>query len=104
MKRYKNRKSTWRNQLEITVSAKVNIVKLLQLVLPYLVAKRRYAELLLDTIKWVDAQPHRGRFSKGQPYSELPAFWEHVDAMAVERDSLIEPIHTNRTANIILSW
>lgn len=104
VKRYKNRKSTWRNQLEITVASKVDIAKLLHLVLPYLVAKRQYAVLFLDTISWVSAQPRRGRFSKGRNYTEAPEFWEHIVAMAHERDALVEPKHTKRTASAVLKW
>lgn len=104
VKRYKNRKDTWRNQLEITVGSKVHIIKLLKLVLPYLVNKQRYAELMRDTINWVDAQPRRGRHSKGINYTERPEFWQFIEAMAAERDFHIEPATTNRLASTILDW
>lgn len=102
VKRYKNRQPTWRNQLEITVSAKVHIVVLLQLIIPYLRNKRRYAELLLEAIRWVDSQPRRGNGSAGQNYTELAEFWSHIEAMKIERDCHIDPSTTTRRAGEIL--
>jgi hypothetical protein len=104
VKRYKNRKATWHNQLEITVGSKIQITKLLQLVLPYLVHKRRYAELMQETINWVQAQPRRGRHSAGINYTEREEFWQFIDAMKAERDFHIEPAATHREANSVLHW
>lgn len=102
--RYKNKKPTWRDQLEITVSAKIDIERLLRLVMPYLVNKQRYAELFLQAIEWVQAQPRRGNGSPGQNYALKPEFSEFIKALEEERATLIEPSTTIRRAREALSW
>jgi hypothetical protein len=102
--RYKNRQPTWRNQLEITIGTKGSIAKALPLVMPYLVAKRRYAELMLATIEWVQSQPRRGRHSAGSNYTESPEFWQLIRAMEQEREQFIDPSTTTRRAGEVLSW
>lgn len=102
--RYKNKKPTWRDQLEITISAKKDLSKLLPLVIPYLVNKKRYAELFLQAIEWVQAQPMRGNGSAGENYASKPEFRAHIKALEDERASLIEPSTTIRRAREALSW
>jgi len=102
--RYKNKKSTWRDQLEITVSAKKDLVKLLRMVVPYLVNKQRFAEIFLQAIEWVQAQPMRGRNSEGQNYASKPEFLALLGAMQEERATFIEPSTTIRRAREALSW
>jgi len=50
VKRYKDRKETWKNQMEITVASQNSIAKLLHRLLPFLVNKQKIAELMLGTI------------------------------------------------------
>lgn len=104
VKRYKNRKDTWRNQLEITVGSKVQIIKLLEAVMPYLVHKQRYATLMLEAIYWVRSQPHRGRHSEGCNYTGESQFQEYIAAMSAEREYHIEPATTRRVASAVLQW
>lgn len=102
--RYKNKKSTWRNQLEITVGSKKHIINLLGLIIPHLRNKRRYAELMLETINWVNSQPRRGRHSRGKNYAERSEFWELIQAMVDERAFHIEPSMCTRQAGKVLCW
>jgi hypothetical protein len=105
VKRYKGRKDTWKNQMEISVASKGSIQKLLTLVLPYLVNKQRMAELMLETIEWVQEQPYRGRMSKtGLNYCQRPEFHVFIDRMKKEREFHIEPSTTTRRARQILTW
>lgn len=102
--RYKNRMPTWKDQLEITIGSKNSIAKALHLLIPYLVNKQRYAELMLDAIEWVQAQPYRGRNSAGSNYVASDEFQEHIRLMAEERNDFIEPSTTIRRAREVLSW
>lgn len=102
--RYKNRKDTWRDQLEITISSKGSMAKALRLVLPYLVNKQRYAQLMLDAIEWVQAQPYRGRNSAGSNYTESAEFKELIRLLDEERKDFIEPSTTIRRAQEVLLW
>lgn len=102
--RYKDRQPTWRNQLEISISSKASAAKALRLFMPYLVNKRRYAELLLDAIDWVLSQPRRGRHSGGRNYTTADEFREHIRLLAEERATFIDPSTTIRRAREILSW
>lgn len=105
VKRYKDRKETWKNQMEITIGSQQGIKKLLQMVLPYLVNKERMAELLIETIEWVQAQPYRGRMSRnGMNYTLRPEFRALIDAMKQERQFHIEPSTTIRKAREVISW
>ncbi|MCR4298641.1 MAG: hypothetical protein NUV75_07810 [Gallionella sp.] len=105
VKRYKNRKDTWKNQMEITLGSQQGIKKLLQLVLPYLVNKRVMAELLIETIEWVQEQPWRGRMSRqGVNYTLKPEFRALIDEMKKEREFHIEPSTITRKAREVLSW
>lgn len=103
VKRYKNRRPTWKNQLEITVGSKKHIINLLILIIPYLRNKRIYAEKMLETILWVNDQPQRGRYSAGKNYTEQPEFWSLIRGMQAERDFHIDPPTTIRQAGKILS-
>ena len=102
--RYKNKKDTWRDQLEISVGSKKQIRKLLPLVIPYMVNKRRYAELMLSALEWLDSQPARGKNSKGENYAVHPQFVSFIRLMEEERKSLIAPSTTTRRAREVLSW
>jgi len=105
VKRYPNRKDTWKNQMEITLGSQASIKKLLLMVLPYLVNKRRMAELLIETIEWVQEQPYRGRMSRsGMNYALKPEFRALIDAMKKEREFHIDPSTTTRKAREILAW
>jgi len=104
VKRYKNRKSTWRNQMEITVASKIHIVTLLEAVMPYLVNKQRYASIMLEATFWVQSRPRRGRHSKGVNYTEEREIQEYIVAMASEREFHIEPETTVRIASTVLHW
>lgn len=102
--RYKNRKPTWKDQLEISVGVKPEIHKALSLVMPYLVNKQPYAKLMMKAIEWVQAQPFRGRNSAGGNYASKPQFVALIEAMKQERAMLIEPSTTIRRAREALSW
>lgn len=102
--RYKNKKPSWRDQMEICISSKEGISKMLKLVLPYLVNKQRYAELMLQTLNWVDEQPYRGRNSSGGNYAETEQFKQLISMLENERASLIDPSTTTRRARQVLSW
>lgn len=102
--RYANKKPTWRDQLEISVSSKAGISRLLMLVSPYLVNKQKYSELMLDLLNWVDSQPYRGRNSGGGNYTETEDFKSRILALEEERDSMIAPSTTTRQARQVLSW
>lgn len=103
--RYKNKKSTWNDQLEISISSKPDIRRVLTFVLPYLVNKQRYAQLMMQAIEWVQAQPKRGRNSAPGPnYASKPQFSEFVKTLELERATLIEPSTTIRRAREALSW
>ena len=105
VKRYKNRKDTWKNQMEITISGHGSIKKLLSLVLPYLVNKQALAKLMIETIDWVQVQPYRGRMSRsGSNYSAKPEFGAHIEKMKEERAFHIEPSTTKRKAREVISW
>ena len=105
IKRYKNRKDTWKNQMEITVSSQNSIAKLLHLILPFLVNKQKMAELMIETIEWVKDQPYRGRMSRnGMNYTLNPLFQALIEAMKKERQFHIEPSTTIRKAREIISW
>jgi len=102
--RYKNKQPTWRDQLEISISGKQGISKMLRILLPHLVNKKRYAELMLETLEWVDAQPYRGRMSAGSNYAESVEFKSKIAAMVEERASFVEPSTTIRRAREVLAW
>lgn len=102
--RYKNKKPTWRDQLEISISSKASVAKALRLVMPYLVNKLCYATLMLSAVEWVASQPHRGVNSKGRNYTAEPEFQKFIELMGEERKSLIAPSTTTRRAREILSW
>lgn len=105
VKRYKDCKETWKNQMEITIGSQQGIKKLLQMVLPYLVNKEKMAGLLIETIEWVQAQPYRGRMSRsGMNYTLRPEFRALIDAMKQERQFHIEPSTTIRKAREVISW
>jgi hypothetical protein len=105
VKRYKNKKDTWRNQMEITIASQGGIKKLLSLVLPYLVNKRRMAELMIETVKWVQAQPYRGRNSvEGKNYCQRSEFKRFHEEMKVEMAWHIDPSTTIRRARSVISW
>ena len=105
VKRYKDRKDTWKNQLEITISSQGGIKKLLTLVLPFLVNKKRMAELMIETIEWVQSQPYRGVNSRqGMNYCLRPEFQSFIERMKKEREFHIEPSTTTRKARQILTW
>lgn len=105
VKRYKGRKDTWKNQLEITISGQGSILKMLRILHPYLVNKQRMAELMMEAIEWVMAQPARGRMSRtGRNYTLEPAFHALMEKIAQERAFHIEPSTTIRKAREILSW
>ena len=102
--RYKNKKPTWKDQLEITVGAKNSISKILKMVVPYLINKKKYAEMMLETLQYVDEQPHRGRMSGGSNYVESKEFLDRINAMKEERLKLINPSTTVRKARRVLTW
>lgn len=105
VKRYKDKKDTWKNQMEITISSQNSIGKLLRLVTPYLVNKQRMAELMIETIEWVQAQPMRGRMSAaGMNYTHNPEFHALLEKMKQERKFHIEPSTTIRKAREVISW
>lgn len=105
VKRYKDRKETWKNQLEITISSQASIKKLLSFVLPFLVNKKKLAELMIETIAWVQDQPYRGRMSRtGLNYCQKPEFHALIQKMKDERQFHIEPSTTIREARKVLSW
>lgn len=105
VKRYRGRKDTWKNQMEITISSQNSVAKLLRLVKPFLVNKQRMAELMIETIEWVQAQPMRGRMSAaGTNYTHAPAFHALVERMKTERKFHIEPSTTIRKAREVISW
>jgi len=101
--RYKNKKPTWRDQLEITVGSQNGVAKLLRLVIPYLVNKAEYARIFLELIDWVSAQPKRGRMSRsGVNYTEQPEFASYMQRLSDERAAFIDPSTTTRRAGEIL--
>ena len=103
--RYKNKKDTWRNQLEITISSQGSVKKALGLILPYLVNKQKYAETMMRLIEFVKDRPLRGRMSKpGANYTEHPEFLSMIDELAAERAFFIDPSTTKRRAGELLSW
>ena len=102
--RYKNKKPTWHDQLEITVGNPGNVAKVLQLVLPYLVSKQRYAEILFELITWMKSQPHRGRNSRTTRYPDKPEFIRYIEMLKAEKSNLIDPSTTKRRAREVLSW
>jgi hypothetical protein len=102
--RYKNKQPTWKDQLEITISSKAGCLKALRLVHPYLVNKQRFAEMMIELVEWVHAQPYRGRNSSGSNYTEAPEFKAMINALERERKDLIEPSTTLRRAREVLSW
>lgn len=102
---WKNKKSSWKTQIEVSVSAQNSVRKILELVQPYLVNKQRLAELMIETTKFVQAQPHRG--GKGQSpdnYCDRPEFIALLDAMWRERKWYLDPSTTARRARHILTW
>ena len=58
--RYKNKKDTWRDQLEITIGSQNGVAKLLKLVILYLVNTQMYASIFLETMKSVMLQTKWG--------------------------------------------
>lgn len=97
--RYKNKKPTWRDQLEITIASQAGVRKVLQLVIPYLVNKRTYASIFLELIEWVGLQPKRGRMSvETENYTDKPEFSVFIQRLADERASFIDPSTTTRRA------
>lgn len=97
--RYKNRKDTWKDQLEITIGSQAGVAKILRLVLPYLVNKRCYASIFLEMIEWVQLQPKRGRLSKAtESYMDQPEFSAFMQRLADERASFVDPSTTTRRA------
>jgi len=101
--RYKNKKDTWRDQLEITIGSQNGVAKLLKLVIPYLVNKQTYASIFLETIKWVMLQPKRGRMSvETESYIDQPEFSVFMQRLADERANFVEPSTTTRKAGVSL--
>lgn len=101
--RYKNKKDTWKDQLEITVGSQHGVAKLLRLVLPYLVNKREYASIFLGFIEWVALQPKRGRMSREEfNYTDAPEFSVFMNGLAQARSFFIDPSTTTRRAGEIL--
>lgn len=105
VKRYKNKKPTWKNQMHITVSSQASIKKLLTLVLPYLVNKQEIAKRIIETIDWVQSQPWRGRMSRqGENYCLKSEFSALIEKIKEERAFHIDPSTTTRRARSIISW
>ena len=105
MERYKNKKPTWKNQMSIEISSQKSIKKILTFVLPYLVNKKNMAELMIETIDWVQSQPWRGRMSRaGENYCLNPAFHLLMEKINQEKGFHIEPSTTTRKARQIISW
>lgn len=101
--RYKNRKDTWRDQLEITIGSQAGVAKVLRLVMPYLVNKRMYASIFLELIEWIQLQPKRGRMSRSkESYADDEKFSEYLSRLAGERSFFIDPSTTTRKAGEIL--
>ena len=105
VKNYANCKDSWKNAMHISISSQGSIKKILELIAPFLVNKQRQAELLIETITWVQAQPYRGRMSKeGVNYCENPEFHALLDRLKAERAFHVEPSTTIRKAQEILLW
>lgn len=105
VKRYKNRKDTWKNQLEITTASHGSVKKLLSLVLPYLVNKRDLAQMMIETITWVQEQPYRGRNStKEENYSLKSEFRAFMEKLKGERAFHVDPSTTTRKAGEVIVW
>lgn len=105
VKRYKHRKDTWRNQMEITVSAQGSARRLLETVLPYLVNKRDLAEILIRTISFVQSQPHRGGLGQAQVnYCDTDQFKAYIAEMRQERQWHVDPSTSIRRARQVLTW
>lgn len=103
--RYKNKKPTWKNQMEITISAQNSVKKLLSMVLPYLVNKQVLAQKMIETIDWVQSQPMRGCNSADKEnYTAMPEFAVRIESMKQERAYYIDPSTTTRRAREVLSW
>jgi hypothetical protein len=105
VKRYKNKKKTWRNQLEITVSAQRSVIYLLQLVLPYLANKKRMAGIMIRALRFVQSQPHRGGLGQSKfNYCDDPRFKGYIQAMKSERRWHIDPSTLKCEARATLNW
>ena len=105
VKRYKNRKDTWRNQLEITVASQGSMKKMLQWVLPYLVNKRDMASMMIETISFIQAQPHRGGPGQAKVnYCDTPEFKAYMERMKAERQWHVDPSTSIRRARQLLTW
>ena len=103
VKRYKNRKKTWRNQLEITVSAQGSEISLLQLVMPYLTNKRWLAGIMIETIRFVQAQPRRGGLGQSRlNYCDDPRFKACIADMKRECRWHIDPSTLKCKAQVML--
>lgn len=100
----KKKRTTWRDQLEISLSSKKHIIKALGIVMPYLENKRTYAGIMLEALIWVDSQPYRGRNSTGSNYTESEDFKKFISRMEAERQYMIAPSTTTRRAREVLSW
>ena len=105
VKGYKNKKDTWKNAMHITISSQGSLKKVLKLIEPYLVNKKRQAQLLIGAIEWVQSQPYRGRMSAaGLNYCQRPEFLALIDGLKAERAFHIEPSTTIRKAGEVISW
>lgn len=101
---YKNKKPHWKNALHITVQSHVAVAKLLQLVVPHLVNKKKAALAILKLLKWVMTRPARGRHSAGKSYVFDPRFQQLLKEVKAEKAWHVDPSTSIRRARKILAW
>lgn len=93
----------WKDQLHIEIASQGTSKKLLESIIPYLVNKKKLAEIMLDLINFVKKMPKGGN-TKSIDYVNDPTFKGMMAEYESEKKFYIDPSETKRQAGTICSW
>ena len=99
-----NRKNPrWKRQMGIQVASHGSTSKLLNLVLPYLVNKKRLAEIMVEAIKHRKSLPYNGS-RKRLNYEKDPKIIDAMSRFQKDKEFYRGPSETTRRAGTVCSW
>ena len=96
---FKNK--NWKNALSINVGTQGSARKLLELVVPYLVNRKKLAQILLETLNFIKNFPKGGNTVRYN-YWEDKTMIELLSQFQKEKSWYFDPSTTTRKANTIL--
>jgi hypothetical protein len=99
-KRYNDR---WKDQLHIEVASQGSSEKLLRAIIPFLSNKKRMAEIILETILFVQQMPKGGN-TLSIDYVNNPIFVDLVSQYEAEKRFYVDPSTTKRRASNVFTW